>query len=188
MLADGGTARIRPVRPEDREALAGLHERLSKRSRYLRYFTRRPRLPELELDRATRVDYAEHMGFVAFDGDTLIGYACYHARPVGGAAEVAFQIQDGQQGRGLGTLFLEHLAAYAREHGFHRLAATVLPENRKMLEVFRDAGYPKTSHFDSGVIEVSLDIDPTQHAREVILERHRRALAEHRRKSPQGAR
>lgn len=184
VLADGGTAFLRPVQPSDEQALADLHARLSPRSRYLRYFSRRRRLPRDELERATHVDYQSRMAFAVFAEERLIGFARYDRRDDGDGAEVAFQIEDAQQGRGLGTILLEHLAAYAHEQGFHRLTATVLPENRKMFEVFRDVGYPKTSRYERGVVEVSLEIDPTRHSREVIQERHRRALERGRAAAP----
>lgn len=182
LLADGGIARVRPVKPCDRDAFLRQHERLSQRSRYLRYFSGRARLPTRELEHATHPDYVEHMAFAAFEGEQLIGFGCYDRVPGEDVVEVAFQIDDAHQGRGLGTILLEHLVAYAREHGFRRVTAHVLPENRKMLEVFREVGYPRTSEFADGLIAVSLAIDPTRHAREVIAERHRRALAEHRRR------
>ena len=39
LAADGSVVHLRPVRPEDEEALRQLHERASDRSIYLRYFT-----------------------------------------------------------------------------------------------------------------------------------------------------
>ena len=36
VLTDGGTVLIRPIRPDDRDALARFHERLSPESVYLR--------------------------------------------------------------------------------------------------------------------------------------------------------
>lgn len=180
VLADGGTAIVRPVRPEDREALERLYQRLSPESRYLRYFTARKRLPAAEVERAVRVDGHDRMAFAAFDGGELIGFGRYDRRQGTDAVEVAFEVDDAHQGRGLGTLLLEHLAAWAHEQGLQRLTATVLPHNRRMLEVFRDAGFPKESHYQGGVLDVSLDIDPSVHTREVIAERHRRALAKRR--------
>ena len=66
VLADGGTAFLRPVQESDAEALADLHGRLSVRSRYLRYFSGRRRLPLREIARATHVDYRNRMAFAAF--------------------------------------------------------------------------------------------------------------------------
>lgn len=174
LLADGGLAFVRPVRPEDKAELAALHGRMSRDSRYLRYFTARHRLPEAELLRAVDVDRNLRMAFVAFVQGRMAAYACY-ASDGGESAEIAFQVEDAQQGRGLGTLLLEQLAAYAHERGLRRFTASVLPHNRRMIEVFRDAGFPRQVRRDGGVLEVVLEIDPTRHSREVIESRHRQA-------------
>ena len=55
-------------------------------------------------------------------------------------AEVAFLVQDAHQGRGIANLLLEHLAQAGRERGIDRFVADVLPENRRMIQTFRDAG------------------------------------------------
>ena len=49
------------------------------------------------------------------------------------SAEVAFNISDHYQGKGIGSVLLEHLAAIAQELGIARFTAEVLPQNRKML-------------------------------------------------------
>jgi len=177
VLSDGGLAFVRPVRSEDRDDLAALHRRLSRESQYLRYFTARRALPEAELDRVASVDYRGRMGFVAFVQGRLAAHACYVRGEREDSAEVAFQVEDAHQGRGLGTLLLEQLAAYAHEQGLHHFTASVLPQNRRMIEVFRDAGFPRKIRREDGVLAVSLDIDPTRHSRDAIQHRHAEALA-----------
>ena len=49
-------------------------------------------------------------------------------------------MSDAHQGRGIGSVLLEHLAAAARESGVRRFQAVVLAENRAMMRVFREAG------------------------------------------------
>lgn len=61
VLADGSTAHVRPIRPDDRERLRAFHGRQSAESIYLRYFTPRPTLSESDLDRFTNVDYQDPM-------------------------------------------------------------------------------------------------------------------------------
>ena len=65
----------------------------------------------------------------------MIATGAYHRDPVGDtdAAEVALLVEDSQQGRGLGSILLEHLAAAARERGISRFTAAVLSQNTKML-------------------------------------------------------
>jgi RimJ/RimL family protein N-acetyltransferase len=178
VLADGGLAFVRPVRPEDFAGLGALHERMSRESQYLRYFSARRRLPASELMHSVSVDYRDRMAFVAFVQGRLAAYACY-VRPEDGdaeLAEIAFQVEDAQRGRGLGTLLLERLAAFAHERGLHRFTASVLPHNRRMIEVFRDAGFPRRLRSEGGVVEVTLEIDPTRHSRDATLRRHAAAL------------
>ena len=72
---------------------------------------------------------------------------------------------------------LEHLAAIAQELGITRFTAEVLPQNRKMLTVFKEAGYEVSHHIEDGVVEVSFDILPTEQSKEVQLSREHRAEA-----------
>jgi acetyl coenzyme A synthetase (ADP forming)-like protein len=164
VLTDGGTVHLRPIRPDDADALLGLHARLSDESVYLRFFSPVPRpSPEL-LDRLVNVDYGDRMALVAELGGDVIGVGRYDRLPSGDEAEVAFTVQDEHQGRGLGTILLEHLAAVAREQGIRRFRASTLPQNRRMLDVFRDAGFEVERTFAEGVVDVGFVIDPSASA------------------------
>ena len=61
--------------------------------------------------------------------------------PATATAEVAFAVDDRFQGKGLGTVLLERLAALAGAHGFTRFEAMTLPDNAAMLEVFHESGF-----------------------------------------------
>lgn len=106
----------------------------------------------------------------------IIGVARYD-RTTPREAEVAFNIADSEQGRGLGSVLLEHLAAAARERGVQRFTAEVLPQNGRMLAVFREAGYDVRQRVEDGVVAVSVDLDPTERSREVMADREHRAEA-----------
>ena len=69
-------------------------------------------------------------------------------------AEVAFLVEDAHQGRGIAQLLLEHLADAARERGITKFVAEVLPQNRRMAQVFADAGYRVQKGYDDGVLMV----------------------------------
>ncbi|MBN9374008.1 MAG: GNAT family N-acetyltransferase, partial [Cellulomonas sp.] len=84
---------------------------------------------------------------------------------------------DAHQGRGLGSVLLEHLAAAARERGLRRFVAEVLPSNGRMLAVFRDAGYEVRQRTEEGVVTVSFDIDPTDRSVAVMADREHTAEA-----------
>ncbi len=176
VLRDGGTCHVRPIIPADREALQDFHLAQSDRSRYLRFFAPLPRLSERDLDRFTQVDYTRRVALVAIVAGRIVGVGRYDVIDPG-EAEVAFNIADSQQGRGLGSVLLEHLSAAARERGVRRFIAEVLPENRKMVRVFADAGYEVRHHFDDGVISLEFGIEPTTRSMEVVASRERRAEA-----------
>ena len=176
-LSDGGTVHVRPVRPEDAEAITAFHARQSPDDVYYRYFTSMPRLTPRMLERLTHVDYVDHMGFLALLGDEVVGMASYDLWPERGLAEVAFMIDRDHQGRGLATLLTEYLVVAAREAGVPSLVAMVLPDNRRMLRVLQRAGFSEGSTFEDGVVEVRLGLDVSEEASARIEERARRAEA-----------
>ena len=177
VLRDGRTGHLRPVSPADAEALQAFHMRQSQSSIYLRFFTYKAKLSGRELKRFTNVDYRDRVAFVITLGSEIVGIGRYDRLDDPAEAEVAFNISDEHQGRGIGSILLEHLAAAARENGIRRFSAEVLPENRKMLSVFADAGYEVRRAFDDGVIALDFDIDPTEKSRAVMEAREHRAEA-----------
>jgi len=177
LLRDGTPVHLRPIRPQDGESLVAFHERLSPETIYRRFFSPRPVLPPRDVDRFTNVDYADRMALVAVIAGEIAGVARYDATGPE-EAEVAFVIEDRHQGRGLGSLLLEHLAGAARERGFRRFVAETLAENRAMLGVFRDAGFNAKTAFDGGTIHIAFSIDETPAALDAMAERERRAAVE----------
>ncbi|WP_245885726.1 GNAT family N-acetyltransferase [Xylanimonas oleitrophica] len=186
VLRDGTTTHVRPIRPEDADALQRFQMRQSERSAYFRFFAPVRRLTDRELELFTHVDHVRRVALVAVRPSTepdagpgdedIIGVARYDVVEPG-LAEVAFNIGDAFQGMGLGSVLLEHLAAAARERGVRRFTADVLPQNGSMLAVFRDAGYAVRQQLDDGVVTVSVDLDPTDRSREVMADREHRAEA-----------
>ncbi|MCH6163056.1 bifunctional acetate--CoA ligase family protein/GNAT family N-acetyltransferase [Streptomyces marispadix] len=90
-------------------------------------------------------------------------------------AEVAFLVRDDQQGRGVASALLEHIAAVARERGIERFTAEVLPANTKMIKVFTDAGYSQRRSFEDGSVHLTFDLEPTERSLAVMNAREQRA-------------
>ncbi|GAA4542770.1 GNAT family N-acetyltransferase [Pseudonocardia xishanensis] len=169
VASDGRIVHLRPIVPSDADALLAFHQQLSDRTRYLRYFGPYPRIPPRDLERFVTVDHHKRVAFVALLGDEIIAVGRYEGlddpkRPEAPvtSAEVAFVVRDDHQGRGLGSILLEHLAAAARERGLDRFEAEVLVENHTMVRVFREAGYQVRRAFAEGVLHLEFDIDPTE--------------------------
>jgi acyl-CoA synthetase (NDP forming)/GNAT superfamily N-acetyltransferase len=177
VVADGGTVHLRPIRPSDADALVAFHAGLSTRTRYLRYFSAYPRMPERDLFRFTNVDHHERVAFVALLGAEIIAVGRYEREPGTDDAEVAFVVADRHQGRGIGSVLLEHLAAAGRERGVKRFNAVVLAENTAMVRVFREAGYETSRHLEHGEVNLEFAIDATALTETVMREREQRAEA-----------
>ncbi|WP_030277379.1 GNAT family N-acetyltransferase [Streptomyces sp. NRRL B-24484] len=184
MLRDGGAARIRPITPSDAERLVEFYEQVSDRSKYFRFFAPYPRLSDKDVRRFTHHDYVNRVGLAAVVRDRFIATVRFDridrdGRPstTGTDAEVAFLVQDAHQGRGVASALLEHIGAVAQERGIRRFTAEVLPENRKMVKVFTDAGYTQHRSFADGVVHLEFDLEPTAASLAVMRGREHRAEA-----------
>ena len=163
-LLDGSTVHIRPVLPDDREAIRVFLESLSAESRYYRTFgiANMERLADWSVD----VDYADRYGLLATRGGDkgVVGHAAY-VRVGSRTAEVAFEVADALHGRGIATLMLAHLAGMAARHGITAFTAEVMGSNQKMIDVFRQSGFPIAQHTIDGVATIEL---PTMVSEETL--------------------
>jgi GNAT superfamily N-acetyltransferase len=167
-LVDGTTVHVRPIRADDRDRHRRFAAQLSAESQYLRFFQPRQALTEAEIEHFCTVDYLDRLAFVGVIDDEIVAVARYE-RLDDTSAEVAFVVADDRQGLGLGTLLLERLAVAARRVGIDRFTADVLSGNRRMLDMFHDAGFGYASHLESGgTIHVELDLSPTDELRDAI--------------------
>jgi len=196
LLSDGRTARLRAIRPDDGPALRAFGGKLSKETVYLRFFSPRRRISDEEITHLVTVDYQDRLALVALIDGELVAVARYDHSPEpsretgAGApartseetvqesvkqAEVAFVVRDDHQGRGLGTVLLEHLASAAVERGIGRFVADTLPENHRMIGVFRSAGFDEHALLESGVVRVTMDLAARPEYLERVEDRESRA-------------
>ena len=176
LLRDGRPCHLRPIRAEDAAALVEFHSSLSAKTIYYRFFAPYPELSERDVERFTRVDYHDRVALVATQSGEMIGVGRYDLIS-SGEAEIAFTVRDDHQGRGVGSVLLEHLAAVARENGIERFYAEVLPDNRRMIATFAEAGYRPSQKMSDGVVHMEFDIEPTLANSTVMLAREHAAEA-----------
>ncbi|GAA2622013.1 bifunctional acetate--CoA ligase family protein/GNAT family N-acetyltransferase [Paractinoplanes durhamensis] len=178
LLSDGTAVHLRQIRPQDAPAIVDFHSRMSDRTRYLRYFSPYPRIPERDLKRFVNVDHQDREAFVIVSGAQITAVGRYERLGADAPeAEVAFVVEDAHQGRGIGSVLLEHLASAAQENGITRFVAEVLPENGGMLRVFSDFGYQVQRKYADGVVHLEFPIAPTEKSREVQEFREHRTEA-----------
>lgn len=178
VLTDGETVHLRPIRSEDAAGERSFLEQLTPETVFLRFQAPRRTFTDEEISYFTGVDYDMRMALVAELGGGIIAIGRYDRLPEApDEAEVAFVVADAHQGRGIGTLLLEHLAAIARRHGVDKFHAYVLPQNRGMITVFQDAGFDASSTYDEGVVRFTIPVDLTDTTLAAIEAREQRARA-----------
>jgi RimJ/RimL family protein N-acetyltransferase len=160
-LRGGGVAHVRAIRTDDTERLRAFHRQLSPESITFRFFRYMPELSPEQAERFTHVDYERRMALVATTGsgvtEDILGVVRYEdIRPQ--TAEVAFVVEDHWQGHGIATALLHRLADYARVRGYTTFVAITMGSNSRMIEVLRNSGFPCTTHYATGEVEVQMDI------------------------------
>ncbi|MGZ4195699.1 MAG: bifunctional acetate--CoA ligase family protein/GNAT family N-acetyltransferase [Solirubrobacteraceae bacterium] len=183
VLKDGSTAHVRPVRADDKAAIRTFLEGVSADSIAFRFFG------TINLkwvtDWAVDVDYADRYALVVETGSPrrIIAHAAYirlraasgtPAQGVAsGTAEVAFLVADAWQGKGISTILLAQLAGVAEQHGIDTFWAAVLPANHRMIDVFRNSGFPIELRSTPDAIEIELPTSLTERAVASFEERER---------------
>lgn len=162
-LLDGGLVHIRPITREDAERLQASHERLSQETVYDRFMAFRKILPEAEVRYLTGLDYDNHMALIAVtqenDEEDIVGVARYimlDSEP--GTAEFAIVVSDTFQRRGLGSLLMHRLAAYAAAHDVRIFLGLTHNDNLRFLRFVQQLGLPIETKKNQGVWEVRLDL------------------------------
>src|SRR4051794_23511886 len=187
VVSDGGTLHLRPILPDDADALVRFHAGLSVRTRYLRYFSSYPTIPPRDLFRFSHVDHRHRVALAGWLGGEIIAVGRFdqlvesdpadRLDPAGRLAEVAFVVADAHQGRGIGSVLLEHLVEIGRELGVNRFEAVVLAENRAMVQVFRQAGFEASRRLEGSELNLEFEIAATERTQKVMAERELRADA-----------
>ena len=130
---------VRSLANGDTATVAALFDRLSPASRERRYHSAKPRLTRGELAHLARVGPDSHVLVAHVDGDRLPAGMARLVRDASDrtAGEIAFEVADLYQGRGIGKLLVEMLLADARAAGIRRVDAWVQTSNRAALGLLR---------------------------------------------------
>jgi acetyltransferase len=158
MLSDRRRLRIRPLRPDEYGPLRELDAHLSRRTRYLRFLSPMPELPDSLLRLLASVDYLHRLSLIAeFDGAdrpevvALGSFGAIDDR----TAEVALVVSDEWQHQGVGTALAGRVLQAAEERGFARFVVHVLWENTVMRRLLKRIGHVVGSKTRLGVSEVT---------------------------------
>jgi GNAT superfamily N-acetyltransferase len=160
-LRDGRQIEIRALARNDQADVMAAVGRSSAASLYRRFFAVRRDFSDREIEFFLNADFDNHVALVAVmqqEGrDVIVGggrYIVVHP----GTAELAFMVEDGCQGLGIGGALMRHLVALARRAGLEELVAEVLPENLPMLKVLEKSGLALARKQADGVLHVVLSL------------------------------
>ncbi|MCK5564176.1 MAG: GNAT family N-acetyltransferase [Planctomycetes bacterium] len=162
-LRDGTEIFFRPVKPTDEAALSEMLYSLSSSSVQKRYFTYTQTFPHKDVQKLTNIDYKQDLAIVGVvpgpSGDQIVAIAQYFLDPKIMLAEVAFIVQDVWQDKGMGTVLLDYITDIAKKRGVKTFYATVLPNNKAMLNLFYNSGYQVRTEFDGDAHTITYDLD-----------------------------
>jgi ribosomal protein S18 acetylase RimI-like enzyme len=155
---DGLTIRL--LRNGDTATVSALFERLGPRSRERRFCGAKPRLSADELRLLARVD-AEHHVLVGYLGDDPEPVGIARVVRDGKRAEVAFEVADEYQGRGIGTILTREVAAGSRAAGVTELVATVCGDNPRAVSLLARVAKSLQSSWRGGEQELVARLEGT---------------------------
>jgi len=170
-LANGTRVRLDLIGPADRDDLLAGFADLSRRSRYLRFFSAMPRLHDALLATLLDTDPNRHVAIGARvigpdDGieGRIVGVARYFV-PAGeqGVVEPAVAVVDALHGLGLGRVLLKALTRFARAHGIVSMRAHALADNARIRHIL-DASKGVLVDRDGPVLIYDVDIRPRRSA------------------------
>src|SRR5215218_7049149 len=155
-LSDGTLVAYHAIAPENASALQ-------------RFLAAKPDLSDREAAYFTNVDRIDRFALVALDperAEEIIAVVSFDREGNTERAEYAAEVADSWQGRGLGMALSRRLIEAALKRGVRTLVGIVLPQNRKMLHLFRDLGLPERLRYDydDGTDYVEIDLTPAQNA------------------------
>ncbi len=167
IMKNGEAVTIRPIRPEDEPLLIRLHQALSERTVYLRYFQ------PLKLSQRTAHERLTRICFIDYDREIVLVVEHKKAdgqpeiiaigrlsklRGAGDEAELAVLVDDRYQAQGLGTELYRRLVNVARDEKLKRVVCTVLAENREMRAICQKLGFHMESDLEDGTVRAELEV------------------------------
>lgn len=155
---------LRPIRPDDADALQNFVRGLSPASRRMRFHAALNELSATMLAALTCVDQHRHVAFVltVSEGGTerIVGEARFAAAGDPETAEFGIAVADAFQGRGLAERLVAALIDAARASGLRWLVGEVLAGNARMLAFTRRCGFAITTRgAEPGIVRVERRVD-----------------------------
>ncbi|KAB2858003.1 MAG: GNAT family N-acetyltransferase [Sphingopyxis terrae] len=167
VLNDGTAVCLRTIRPDDAGLLRAGIQKLSAESRYLRFFSPAPAMPDAVIERLVDVDGHDHIAWGAIctecEGEPAIGavHAVRHKAGAGGdemrVGEYSIAILDAFHGQGLARMMTAALLVDCLAEGLTTLDVNILSENHAALGLIKAMGGTRKEE-SRGVVEYVIDV------------------------------
>jgi len=181
ILRDGASITIRSLTAGDRAHVLAVFRTMGPASVRHRFFTSKRELAESDLAFLDKLDDGREIALAAMirehDRERALGIGRYVVLDDPSCAEVAFEVGDADQGRGIGTLLLEHLAVIARARGVTTFRAEVEADNSAMLDMFGKSGFTVHETLDERTFHVAFSTADTERFVAAAGTREREAAA-----------
>lgn len=161
VLADGRTAFVRPVRPEDEAMFRAFFAKVSAEDLRLRFFQAVREFSHEFIARLTQLDYARSMALAAIDPDSgqMLGAVRLVADADFARGEYGIMVRSDLKGAGLGWRLMQVMIEVAGWLGLSMIEGQVLRENTTMLSMCRALGFRVAADPDDmGVMLVTLPV------------------------------
>lgn len=164
--ASGMVLRVRAEQPGDGPVLVELFSHLSPSSRYLRFSKSMdnpdPRRVQQEAERLAQIGPPVDMAWLAFadlpDQPPVPVGGVRYDRTKPGEAELAVEVRDDMQQRGIGTALLRFACSHAQQEGLQRLTATFRSENRGIWALLKRSPFPVSWKLDGPEVNAVIDL------------------------------
>ena len=161
---DGRELVLRPIHPDDVDALRHGFADLTREEVRLRFLHPMNELTEAAAKRLCNIDPAREIALVLIDradpsATALRAVARAYIDPATLSAEFAIVVHHDFAAQGLGTLLMQRLIQALRQRGVVEVWGHVLTDNGGMLELARNLGFEHHSDFhDPGIVRVNLSL------------------------------
>lgn len=175
-VANGCRLRIRSLRHGEENVVRELYARLSPRTRYFRFFSEMPVMPDSLVRMLADVDDVQRVALVVEADSTCGGdvVALGNLAMNEDYAEIGIVVADAWQRKGLGTVLATAMLHVGEFRGYHKFLAHCLWDNHGMRRLLNRIGDIVSTSTKSGVLEITfrrrkLVKDPLVQAYERIL-------------------
>jgi acetyltransferase len=165
-MKKGGTARIRPIRPEDEPNHYDFLSKLTPEDIRFRFFGLVRELPHTQMARLTQIDYDREMAFIA-EGSAdknnpnkieTLGVVRTVMDPDNEEAEFSVVVRSDLKGTGLAKALMLKMINYCKSRNTKVMIGEVLVDNRRMLTFTEHLGFRRFGPVEDDIVQIRLDL------------------------------